>query len=413
VHARAVERSAVVAEPEDLVPLVAHYQDKLRLRDWRIEVTYERDLRSSDGHIVWGLCYPNVDAKQARIVVRHPDTPPPGVTVEEARAAVVETLVHELLHLHFAPFGNVGPTAVAAEEQAVWAIAEALVKARGTADEARLANAVASRIETFARTRTITPETGKENKMSLDPKMAEQAVDLVVKKDQKGALAFVTRLLVASVGGKPDAGGETEEPAAAAEEPPPAEMTGEEPAAEEPPPAAARAKKVVATVDAFARSVLALAGKTDHAEALEELERRSNVVTELEEREATLTRDREALEGAERRRLVKALIDLRAETPATAWVPGKDGAPSTNPVKRLADESIASLRARVAALTPKNGKATVVAKRAPSSAHAGETSEVRGLSPREVALCKAKKIDPEVYRAKRDALLPPTDDEEN
>lgn len=148
-HARPVaERSAVVAPAApDLASLVAHYQRELRLLDWRIDVSYAPDLVSSAGQPVWGLCYPVADNKSARIVIRDPSTPPKGATPEQAAAQVVETVVHELTHLHFAPFGNITPAAIAAEEQAVWALAEALIRAKGTPDEAMYARAMLAQID--------------------------------------------------------------------------------------------------------------------------------------------------------------------------------------------------------------------------------------------------------------------------
>ena len=148
-HARPVaERSAVVAPvAPDLAALVAHYQRELRLLDWRLDVSYAPDLADVKGRQVWGLCYPVPDNKSARIVIRDPSTPPKGATPEQAAAQVVETVVHELTHLHFAPFGNITPAAIAAEEQAVWALAEALIRAKGTPDEAMYARAMLAQID--------------------------------------------------------------------------------------------------------------------------------------------------------------------------------------------------------------------------------------------------------------------------
>lgn len=148
-HARPVAERAAVAAPvaPDLAALVAHYQRELRLLDWRLDVSYAPDLADVKGRQVWGLCYPVPDNKSARIVIRDPSTPPKGATPEQAAAQVVETVVHELTHLHFAPFGNITPAAIAAEEQAVWALAEALIRAKGTPDEAMYARAMLAQID--------------------------------------------------------------------------------------------------------------------------------------------------------------------------------------------------------------------------------------------------------------------------
>lgn len=148
-HARPVaERAAVVApSAPDLAALVAHYQRELRLLDWRLDVSYAPDLADVKGRQVWGLCYPVPDNKSARIVIRDPSTPPDGATAEQAAKQVVETVVHEMLHLHFAAFGTSSPAEVAHEEQVVWAIAEALINAKGTPDEAMYARAMLAQID--------------------------------------------------------------------------------------------------------------------------------------------------------------------------------------------------------------------------------------------------------------------------
>lgn len=147
-HARLVERAQVAAvESPDLASLVEHYQRELRLLDWRIDVSYAPDLADSRGRPVWGLCYPVVDAKVATIVIRDPSTPPEGATAEQAAKQVVETVVHELLHLHFAAFGTSSPAEIAHEEQVVWALAEALINAKGTAEEPMLARSMLAVID--------------------------------------------------------------------------------------------------------------------------------------------------------------------------------------------------------------------------------------------------------------------------
>lgn len=390
VHAREVVRAAVVEAP-NLSELVAHYQAKLRLLDWRIDVSYQRDLRTADGAEVWGLCYPNVDAKAARIIVRDPATPPKGMTVDDALSTVVETVVHELVHLHFAPFQNVAPTEVAAEEQAVWAIAEALVRARGSSEEESIARAVTRRVEDFARSPRVAPQ---EKSMSLDPKMAEEAVAILVKKDQKAALSFVERFVISAVGGEASS---EEDPAA--EPPPPAEPPPGQMSAEQPPPAEeeAKARTVVAsTLDAFARAALALTGKSDPAEALAELERRSKALSELESREQDLARSRAVLEQSERKKLVGRLVALEAETPATAWTKDADGRPTDVPVKRLGEEPIAELRTRVALLEKARGTG-------PNRTPPRGDDESPGLTARELAMCAEMKIDPKVYAATKSA----------
>lgn len=385
VHARQVSapraQSAAVSAP-DLAALVAHYQRELRLENWRIEATYAPDLADPrSGRPVWGLCFPTGDAKVAKIVIRDPATPPDGETPETALSHVRETVIHELAHLHFAPFGHVAPAEVSAEENAVWAFAEALAKAWGTADETSIARAMVAAIDNV-RARVVGPDPKETRKMDLDPKLAAEAVGLLAAKDAKGALDFVQRFVTAALGGKAEPSKdlpEEEPPAAppAAAVPPPAEGEEEKPKA-----------RVVAGPDpllAFARSVLALVGDSDPSRALAEVARRTELAGQLEAREAAVARDRAALDAAERGKLVARLVELGAETPHTS------GLASGVVVKRLADEPIADLRARVTELAAGAPRARVL--------RAGTERGAHDLTADELDKCKARGIDPEKYAA--------------
>jgi hypothetical protein len=382
-HARPVaERAQVapVASP-DLASLVAHYQRELRLLDWRLDVSYAPDLADSRGRPVWGLCYPTVDAKVATIVIRDPATPPDGATAEQAAKQVVETVVHELLHLHFAAFGTSSPAEIAHEEQVVWAIAEALISAKGTPDEPMLARAALVAIDrSTAQIKVRAAKAAKETPKMLDPKLALEGLKIITAKDAKGALELLNRLLASALGGEAD------DPEDA---PPPAGDGGadeaQEPAAE-PMPAAARV--VVGDPDALAalgRAALALVGKSDPGEAIAEIARRSALAVDLEQREAAVARDRAVLELTERKALVASLVKIGAETPDTS------GLASGTLVPRLVSEPIAELRARVAAMTAARPAARVVPP-------AGDADD---LTPAERAKCKAKGISPETYIATR------------
>jgi hypothetical protein len=122
----------------DLIELMARLQRELRLQDWRIDVSYVRDLCASDGTVVHGLCYSLVDAKTARIEIRDPETP-----AGDNDPTVEETLVHELVHLHFAPLSGFTQADIAVEEQAVWALSEAICNAKNDASRrAQIARAM-------------------------------------------------------------------------------------------------------------------------------------------------------------------------------------------------------------------------------------------------------------------------------
>lgn len=375
-HARPVaERAAVAASiAPDLAALVAHYQRELRLLDWRLDVSYAPDLADSRGRPVWGLCYPTVDAKVATIVIRDPATPPDGATAEQAAKQVVETVVHELLHLHFAAFGTSSPAEIAHEEQVVWALAEALINAKGTPDEALLARAALVAID--RSTAKVRAAKAQEKENMLDPKLALEGLKIVTAKDAKGALDLLGRLLASALGGE-----------VPAEEAAPEETPPEEPAAEAPPAAAARVVVAPPADDALAalgRAALALTGVSDPGEAIAEIARRSALAVGVEEREAAVARDRAVLELTERKALVANLVTLRAETPHTS------GLAVGTLVPRLMAEPIAELRARVAALG--GGKA-------PAARVVPGTDPLESLSERERAMCAEMKLDPATYAA--------------
>jgi hypothetical protein len=177
----------------DLLALLAHYQTSLRLLDWRIKIAYVADLKSPAGDDVWGLCWPVADAKTAEIAIRDPETPPPGATPEEAISQVTETVIHELVHLHFAWCGTRSQAEVTAEEQSVWALSEALAKASGRPDEARLARAMVAKISALA------PRARSGGKM--DPKLIGEAIDALTAGDAAKALDILKALVVAAAGG--------------------------------------------------------------------------------------------------------------------------------------------------------------------------------------------------------------------
>lgn len=381
-HARPVAERAAVAAPvaPDLAALVAHYQRELRLLDWRLDVSYAPDLADSRGRPVWGLCYPTVDAKVATIVIRDPATPPEGATAEQAARQVVETVVHELLHLHFAAFGTSSPAEIAHEEQVVWALAEALINAKDTPAEAMLARAALVAID--RSTAKVRAAKAQEKENMLDPKLALEGLKIVTAKDAKGALDLLGRLLASALGG--------EVPPDPEDAPPPAGDGGADETTE-PAPAAAAARVVVAppadeSLVALGRAALALTGVSDPGEAIAEIARRSALAVDLEQREASVARDRAVLELTERKALVASLVKVGAETPATSGLATGTLAP------RLMSEPIAELRARVAAMTAARPTAARVVP---------PTDDPIEATPEVIAKCKAKGVDPKAYLATR------------
>ncbi len=107
------------AERPDLDALCRYWQGVLRLQDWEVIVRYERHLdtegRASISH----------DYKRAYIRIVDPIDWQNTWRPQDIEHA----LVHELLHLHFAPFKTENDSPLgAAEEQAVESLARAFVK---------------------------------------------------------------------------------------------------------------------------------------------------------------------------------------------------------------------------------------------------------------------------------------------
>jgi hypothetical protein len=176
----------------------------------------------------------------------------------------------------------------------------------------------------------------------------------------------------------------------------PAEGTPEAMAAAAPPVVAA------ARIQVATRMLARLSGKKEIGQVVAEVEAWRKSHLELAAERAKLATERATLESSERCKLVAALVRLKAETPATAWAKDKDGIPDgKTPVERLANEPIAELRARVAALSLPNGTRDETPRPPPKT---GGTEEKYELSERELAMCTERKIDPAKYAATRAAI---------
>jgi hypothetical protein len=221
----------------DLQELLGYWQKALRLLDWRVTAEYVRDLRGATGDYLYGLCKPLVDNKTAWIGVYDPETPPGG---REPQVTPEEALVHELCHLHFAPFGTCGPAEEAAEEQAVWAFAEALVANKGTGREATLSRAMVA----HARQSLSAGVTARRT-MKMDPLIIAALEAALEAEDPKAAIqALLEKIKAAGAAG--DSGPPAEQAAAAAG--PPGDEEKDKPppmarAARERPPAPAAPRR--------------------------------------------------------------------------------------------------------------------------------------------------------------------------
>ncbi len=192
----------------------------------------------------------------------------------------------------------------------------------------------------------------------MDPELLKKATDAIEAGDGAAALEILKSLLVSAA-------------------------TGEAPATPPDPAAASATDEQVAAASAL----LALTGRESLAEAVAEIRRRNDVAVASETRSRELAAAEATLSTRERRALVVQLITLGAETPATAWADDSASAPC----KRLESEPLEELRARVAKLAA-TGK-----PRAQPPAGTGDV----GLTDRELAMCRAKNIDPKAYAETR------------
>ena len=502
----------------DLAALAAEWQVLLRLRDWRLDVSYAPDLCDAAGRPVWGLCSPIVDSKTATIIIRDPATPPDGCTVEQAVAQVEETVCHEIAHLWFSPFNNRYPAEIAAEENAVWAFSEALAGLKGSTRGATLSRviggvfdgalaATAARrshepvsaptvyvaraavpITSGAKSMVPTPNDGtlsraiagmlRHRTAALAPRNMRQmlagfsfeSVTSAVNRAMherfpdpqypNGSLAYLMEIydekIIYGMAGKTyDVAyvfdGATATLAASAVEvrrsyepvsaptvyvaraavpitsgaksmvPTPEEMAsiltalelpvestvddliaaigamikelsdaaGAAGNASEPAAVAPEEPEMAAAVRVLGR----LTGKIGTGPALDEVERWRASHVALESERAKVSRDRAELEAGERRALVTRLVTDCGEAPATAWADFSERAPS-KPAEPWASMALASLRSRVAALSGKGAQR--MQRITPSSG-----DDNHGLSERELAMCRSKKIDIAAYAAKR------------
>ena len=118
---------------KSLTQLAKRWQIRLRLLDWKVKIKFVsaeefnragKPFEHSTDNAM-GFCVNLPEARQANIYIVNP------AEVEqdemEDRVDVENTLVHELLHLHFAPFANKHPDDDLLYEQAIEAITGALL----------------------------------------------------------------------------------------------------------------------------------------------------------------------------------------------------------------------------------------------------------------------------------------------
>lgn len=213
-----------------------------------------------------------------------------------------------------------------------------------------------------------TTKTHARKLSTMTPEQTTAALDAVTAEDGAKALELLKTLLIeAATGGEGEA---PEAPEALAEAP------------EAPPAKPAEDPAVKAALSTLSALRTACGAKSD-----------DDLVAKLSAtfREVgTLSERREALDSTERAQLVGRLVELRSETPATAW----EDADKRMPCARLRGESLESLRDRVRALSV---GATSFDPR-PATRAAGTIAErVRALSADTLASIRKRGWTPEQY----------------
>jgi hypothetical protein len=109
----------------DLDDLLAKWQAILRLQDWDVDIGYYRAFDMLQGK--QGTCKPTLTKKHAIIKILDPQDYDPDIVKPQDVECIV---VHELIHLHFAPIDDDIPGGLPTTclEWAVDALSRALVK---------------------------------------------------------------------------------------------------------------------------------------------------------------------------------------------------------------------------------------------------------------------------------------------
>ena len=207
----------------------------------------------------------------------------------------------------------------------------------------------------------------------MTPELLKKILDAIASGDEKAQAALLPEIVAAQAGGAP-ADPPNADPMAASAGTPPADPTKPD---DKPVAASALAKAMGCATD---------------AEAAAEIVKLRKQVNEHADGTA-------AVELETRRELVGDLVKLGFEFPATAWA----GDPKDRkPVKRLLDEPIGELRARV--LLCKATPRTAI--EAPETGPGSDVqAEIAKLSKEKLDAIKAKGMTPEQFIAARGTVL--------
>lgn len=209
----------------------------------------------------------------------------------------------------------------------------------------------------------------------LTPELVKKMLDAIAAEDGKAALAVLTEVVAAeAAGGAAEAAEPDNAPGAA----------GADPLAASADPAKPKPE------DENAKALAALAKQVEELKALTTRVNASALESEL----------------TERRALVADLVKLGVELPGRAWLERAKETDPLIPCKRLSDEPLADLRARVAELRTARGLAPVRAHEAPPSGATQDVTEaVKALSAVELKAIKDKGMTPEQFIAAKQNVV--------
>lgn len=207
----------------------------------------------------------------------------------------------------------------------------------------------------------------------LTPELVKKMLDAIAAEDGKAALAVLTEVVAAEAAGGAAETAEAD-PAAASADPLAASADPAKPAPE----------------DDTKKELTALSAKIAELEALTKRVSASALESEL----------------GERRALVAELVKLGVELPGRAWLERAKETDPLIPCKRLSDEPIGELRARVGELRTARGLAPIRAHEAPPSGASHDVGEaVKALSAVELKAIKDKGMTPEQFIAAKQNVV--------
>jgi len=125
----------------ELKRMVTIWAERLQVQDWTLKVRFARPDEVESG---WGFCYPNAHTREAEIVIVNP-----ADYAEEDRKDATKDVevfaVHELSHLHFAPFATQEGSALETLEETIISTISRLLVAIDRKDEAVLGRRLSKR----------------------------------------------------------------------------------------------------------------------------------------------------------------------------------------------------------------------------------------------------------------------------